>query len=45
MSRVCGIAWESLVEDQESDSLWIACTGQTYKCKSTAVCRLPLMGA
>ena len=45
MCCVCGIAWESLAEDQESDSLWIACTGKTCKCKSTVVCRLRLMGA
>ena len=44
MCCVCGIAWESLVEDQESDSLWIACAGKTCKCKSTVVCRLWLMG-
>ena len=38
MCRVCGIAWE-LLEDQEGDSFWIACTGKTCKCKSTATCK------
>ena len=38
MCRVWVIAWESL-EDQESDSFWIACAKKTCKCRSTAACK------
>ena len=36
--RVCGIAWESL-EDQESDSFWIGWAGKTCKCKPFTACK------
>ena len=38
MCRVWVIAWESL-EDQESDSFWIASAKKTCKCRSTAACK------